>query len=185
MYFTCPACSQSFRYALHKTLKRIVCAFLLMLCAKANAQVYNETVKSLFVFSFTKYIDWPYIKTGGSFTIGVAGSKNIYTLLSRSAPGKKVQDLAVNIIHVSTAQEAAECQLVFIGHDEEQKIRDFADALKEKPVLIVTEDQPSDVKDIGINIFEQDKKIKFKLFEDVIKKSGLKISSDLINLQSN
>lgn len=185
MVFNCPTGKKSFHINYFACARSAAAAVIFIFSAiNTHAQLYNETVKSLFIYSFTRYIDWPYIKSGNTFNIGVVGQTNIYNSLNQTAPAKRVQDLPVKILAITKAEEAKECHLVFVAKEQSTLLKEIIGILKGKPALIVTEDMPADVKDVGINIFEHDKKIKFTLYDDVIKNAGLKISTELINLSS-
>ena len=69
---------------------------LVAFCVSAKAQ--DEKFKALFMYNFTKYIEWPQTKQSGDFVIGVMGNSAIVSELNAIASKKTVgaQNIKVN-----------------------------------------------------------------------------------------
>lgn len=128
-----------------------------------------------------KYIDWPVGSSSQVFKIGVVGESEMYDALinleaKRSSEGQKVEIKKID------SKNLGDFQIVFISNSERGKIDELIKRYSMKGVLIITEDDKGKVKQAGINLFNQEDKIRFEINLNSTKGNGLKVSSKLIEL---
>ena len=90
-------------------------ALFFLAIVHANAQ--EEKYITLYLYNFTKYIEWPGEYKKGDFVIDVLGHKSVYdrlnTMLSSKSRGS--QNFIVN--NPSTVDEInGNCNILFVGH---------------------------------------------------------------------
>jgi hypothetical protein len=156
----------------------ITTAMLLFVSLTTFGQVSQQKVQSLFIYNFTKHIKWP--STGDSFIIGVLGKSNIIEDLSATMKGKTVDGKNIEVKILSSISEAGTCQMLYVPSGKSKElITSMASIGKE--VLIVTESDLMD-KGVGISFLTIDDKLKFKINEQVLSKSGLQVTGSLLSL---
>ena len=92
-----------------------ISAFL-MLSTAARAQ--DEKFKALFMYNFTKYIEWPQAKQSGDFVIGVIGNSAIVGELETIAQKKTVGAQAIKVKQVSSAEDLTKMHIVYVTEDK-------------------------------------------------------------------
>lgn len=153
------------------------------LCAETNTSR-EYTVKGAFLYNFTHFIDWPdaaFATDTSPLTIGILG-KNPFGAALNSLNGQKVKNRKILVKTLSSAEGARECHLVFISASEEGQLYRILAALKQNPVLTV-----SDIKDFAasggmINFITLEDKIRFEINLREAQAAKLKLSSQLLKL---
>ncbi len=148
--------------------------------AFSQAQIYK--LHPVFIFSFTRYIQWPDAANGGDFVIKVVGDSPIIAELEAMAKQKKAGDRTIKIMKVATAAQADNCSMVFIPAAQSGTLNDVIQKIGVKPTLIVTEEAGMAAKGSDINFITKDGKLAFELNQTPINKKGLKVSTELTRL---
>lgn len=149
------------------------------------AQTLNYKLASVFVYNFTKYIDWPANKQADSFVIGVYGESPLTAELNKFITTKQVGERKIIVKIVSNMEEAGVCSILFIPITQSGKIMEISKAIKGKPTLTVTEKPGLIKKGACISIFldeDDDYKTKFELNTTNINDSGLQVALNLLQL---
>src|SRR5688500_8419502 len=76
------------------------------------AQSYK--MHSVFIFSFTRYVQWPETYNGGDFEILVLGDSPIVEELKSMAQVKKVGDRVIKITKINSPAEIRKCNILFV-----------------------------------------------------------------------
>ena len=165
----------------------IVCTrlFLVMLSYESVAQEINHKLASVFVYNFTKYIDWPVAHKNGDFVIGVFGSSEVIQEFNKVVGTKKVGNQSIVLQMRHSMEELDECNVVFVTVGESYRLKEIAAALRGKPTLIICEKPGLAKRGASIDLFldeDDDYKTKFEINKKLIESNGLIISSQLINL---
>ncbi len=140
------------------------------------------TIKALFVYNFTKYIDWPEENIKNKFVIGIYGESKIKDKLSDIIKDKKFYNRAIEIKEIKSMDDISNCQILFISKYAGDKVQAIINRFSQSEILIITEDKLMAQKGSGINIIEKDQRIKFEIYDSALKKSKLKIASQLYEL---
>jgi hypothetical protein len=168
----------------------VVLAGMLIPSLSTLGQTLNYKMESLYVYNFTKYIDWPANDNSTEFVIGVYGNSPLTEELNRSVAGKHVGFRTISVKVFKTLDEAMKCQILFIPTSESGNLKKMTDELKGKPILVVCEKEGLCRKGAGISIFlddDDDYKTKFEMNKNSIENNGLVVSKMLLRLatQSN
>jgi hypothetical protein len=138
---------------------------------------------SIFIYNFTKYIQWPVAQQSGDFVIGVLGnSHNVIEELTKVTANKMVGSQKIVVKKYKSAAEATDCHILFIPSSVSHSFEDVQSKLKGKPTLVITEKSGLAQKGSGINFIMQDNKWKFELNEAATQSAGLKIARELSQL---
>ena len=145
----------------------------------AQAQTNMYKLHSLFLYNFTKHIQWQNVE--GDFTIGVFGSANALKEVQANLKGKKYAGKEIRIINIAGIGDANASQLVYMPRSNKNKILNLFDEAEKSNTLFVSED---DLTELGfaISFMLQQSKLGFKVSKSNLEASGLKISSSLLSL---
>ena len=153
---------------------------LVALCITAKAQ--DEKFKALFMYNFTKYIEWPQNKQSGDFVIGVIGSPAIAGELNAIAQRKTVGSQAIKIKEISSSDEMAKMHIVYVAEGKSDDAAAIAGKIKGKGVVLITDKQGFAQSTSGINYVKKDGKQSFEINQKHLENSGVKVSSQLMAL---
>jgi len=162
-------------------MKKLAC-FIVTCCLFLSHEAFgqNEKFKALFIYNFTKYIEWP-SKGGQSFVIMVLGDSPIVTELSTIAQVKKVGSSTISVKKVQSIGEVNECQILFVTNSKNRVVPDLLAKLQGRNILVIT-DELIGKSGFGINFIVKDGKQAFEVSKGSIENNGLKINSGLLAL---
>ena len=138
----------------------------------------NAHLKVIFIYSFTKYIEWPAESKLGNFVVGVFGTNPVLLgELNKMASSKTVVSQKIEIKTISSATDASKCQIVYILPDNSGQLNEVVTKVKGSNTLIVTEKTGLSKQGAGINFVFVDDKLKFELNKPNIENHNLKVAS--------
>lgn len=136
---------------------------------------------SVFVYNFTKYIEWP--QQNSQIKIGIVnGSAEVMAAFNKMAEVKSSGSSQFQIININNASQAQSCQILFIPEGSSSKLSTYAQRLSGKPVLIITEQNGLIKKGSCINFIVVDGKLNIELNRSAVEQAGLKVSGQLLAL---
>jgi Fe-S cluster assembly iron-binding protein IscA len=168
-------------------MKKLLIILLSLLCMSADMRMQQEDtnakIKAVFLYNFTKYIEWPQAYKEGNFVIGILGNNsNLVTELNKMAAQKMAGNQKIEIRLLTTADGANKCHIVFIQPDKGNELGEVIGKCKGKSSLIVTEKAGLARQGAAINFVVQESKQKFELNRGNAEKYNLKVSSNLASL---
>ncbi len=141
----------------------------------------NARIKSVFIYNFTRYIDWPADYKTGNFVINMYGSNTaMLTELNNMAKTKTVGTQKIEIRNTTTLDGIGKPHILYISSDVSTPLADIVAKLKGKATLLVTEQPGSAKKGAAINFIVVDNRQKFELNQSNAEKYNLKVSSSLV-----
>jgi hypothetical protein len=160
-------------------------AFLALVLVTSHAFAQERPVHEIhaaMLYNFIKYIQWPNETDPGDFVVGVIGDENVFNTLKTWYDGKPKGSKKYVVRKLDNAQQAGECQVVYVG---KSKNRDF-DSIKSstggKSVLTITDGNGLGQKGSCINFKVIDGKLKFELNQGTLSSSNLKVSNQLSSM---
>lgn len=164
-------------------MKRYVILFA-MLCLAGTMSVFaqKERFKALFIFNFTKNIEWPTNAKTNQFVIVVIGNSELITELETIAQTQKVGNLPIKVVNYISLDNLNGCNLVYLAPSKSGMLQSLLTNLSGKPSLVVSDGKSLAVKGAGISFVQDGDKLKFEVSRKNIEKQGLKSSSALANL---
>lgn len=167
-------------YNVKKLVSIVLCLFILNSGFKMDATIdTNAKIKAVFIYNFTKYIEWPQSYKEGEFTIGIVGETPLYSELIKMTETKKVANQTLEVKKFNSPSEVTKCHILYICKDKSSNISDIIKKLKNNSTLLVTEENGLMEKGAGINFIIKDNRQKFELNKGNVEKYKLKISSNL------
>jgi hypothetical protein len=141
-------------------------------------------VKAAFLYNFSKFIEWPDKASSyysGSFNMCVFGEGPLANALE-SIQDETIGQKKLVMKHVNALQQAKNCHVLFIGSSEGENLEQIIRALKGMNILLVGDTEGYAQKGVLINFYIEQNKVRFEINVDAVKRSGLRISSKLLNL---
>lgn len=158
----------------------LIIVLLLSISIYSNAQIPKP--QSIFIYNFTKYIEWPASYNTGDFVIGILGQSPLTKELTNLSKSKKVGNQPIAVKKFQNVGEISKCNILFVPANKSSEINDITNKLKGKSTLIIAEKKGMAKKGAGINFVIINSKQRFELNKANILKYNLKFSPRLVNL---
>jgi hypothetical protein len=158
----------------------LVVIFLALYFESALGQTYK--MHTVFIFSFTRYIQWPDAYNNGDFEIMVLGDSPIVDDLKSMAQVKKVGDRNIKITRINTPSEIRKCNILFVPASKSDQIAEVLAKVSSQSILVVTEEPGLGARGSNVNFITKDGKLAFELNQGAATRQSLKVSNELSRL---
>ena len=152
----------------------------------AEASTLSETqVKALFLFNFTKYVEWPesaFASPTAPLTIGLLGDTELAEPLRALAAGKTVNGHPIVIVDKMTADRATNCHILFLSTAEQKQLPSLLPALRGQPVLAVGENDKFTRLGGIVNFGRRDSKVRLEINTATAGEARLKLCAKLLGV---
>lgn len=163
-----------------KLLKALFISLLVFAAGTVFCQDYK--LHKVYIYNFTKYIQWPSEMQSGDFIIGVLGKSTMVEELQAIAASRTVGAQKIVVKEFANASDVDNCHVIFIPTNKSSSLGDLVTKFAGKPTLIITEKSGLGKQGSNINFVLVDGKLKYELNKDAIDKTGLKVSAELTKL---
>jgi len=163
-------------------MRRVVlfCALILLGAPVLHAQ--QDMFKSLFIYNFTKSIDWPTDYQQGNFIVAVVGKDGVTEELQKLAATKKVNAQTIQIVQLTNLSEVPKAHIIYVAPSKSGSLASVVDYYKSKPTLIVSDKEKGCSEGAGINFVLVDGKLKFEISSKNVTSHHLALSEKLTAL---
>lgn len=143
----------------------------------------NAKIKAVFIYNFTKYIEWPSDYQSGEFTIGIFGENPaLFKELDNMSKVKKVANRSFKIENVESLDDLNNQHILYIPKESNASVSAVVSKLKGKSTLLVTEAPGLAKQGADINFIIVGSRQKFELNKTTVSNHNLKVSSTLEKL---
>jgi len=163
-------------------MKKYAIAVIFFATAINSGLAQNYKMHTVFIFSFTRYIQWPAAYNGGEFEIIVLGDSPIVEDLKAMAQAKKVGDRNIKVTRINSPEEIRKCNILFIPAAQYSQIDQVLTKVTTQSILVVTEEPGLGAKGSNVNFITRDGKLAFELNQGAATRQGLKVSNELSRL---
>jgi hypothetical protein len=173
------------RFLWHRLLLLTTGLGVAQVCGAATAAP-EYRVKAAFIYKFATYIRWPAsagVEGTAPFVIGIIGADPFGSSLAEVVRDQTVQGRAIRIRALSRAEEALECDLVFVSPSERENLARLLAVLRSAPVLTVSDMNRFAERGgmIGL-VTTEGNRVRFDINRAAIERTGLRASSQLLQL---
>ena len=158
----------------------LACCALQPASAADNVVANESAVEAAFLYNFALFTEWPNLPDN-EFKICVLGSEELLTALE-SVKHKQIKQLPITVASIPTINQAQSCQVLFVGKSEHASIAKLAKQIGNAPVLVVSEENSYNPKDVIISLVTQQDRIAFKINRTLALANSLTVSSKLLRL---
>jgi hypothetical protein len=146
-------------------------------------------LKAEMVERFTHFVDWPddgLPAPDAPFVMCIFGGSTrrdpVATALEALARGRRIKERAVAVRYLAGANEAVKCQLVWVSGSETERLDALLAYTRWQPILTVADTNAFTLRGVTIVLRPTGKRIGFAINLDEANRSGLHISSRLLQL---
>lgn len=152
---------------------------LLMLPTFAIAQTDIAKAQALFIYNFSRLIEWPVSYKTGPFVVGIVGKSPVTEELKTLTTGKQVGAQPITIKTFGSAEEISTCHILFIPFSETKYLANIITQVSSKSTLLITEKNAAIEQGSAINFVVIGDKLKFEVNPGNAQKYNIKLSSKL------
>lgn len=138
--------------------------------------------QTIFIYNFSRLIQWPANSSGGDFIIGVVGNNEIYNSLVSFVANKRVGVQSISVKKFDDPQSITRCHIVFVGDGKISRLNDIISKLQGANSLIITERKGMINSGSAIDFFVEDDKLRFVMNADNAEKYDLTVSKALLDM---
>jgi hypothetical protein len=156
--------------------------------AAQEATPLERRVKAAFLYKFAGYVEWPAsaFRAGDQpLVIGVLGDDALAEDLERAVRGRTSGGHPVLVRWVDDAANPGDVHLLFVARSEHHRVADVLRAVRQRPVLVVTESRDALRQGSMINFVLDQGRVRFEVDLDAVSRSGLGLSSRLLSVARN
>ena len=158
--------------------------FTILLLAPARAATPSEyQVKAVFLYNFSRFVEWPetaFPDSKAPFVVGVFGFDPFGADLDEAVRGESVRGHPLVVRRVRNVAEAADCQIVFIHHSERERLPELLAAVDKRSILTVSDLEGAAKFGVMIRFVTQSGRIRMRINPDAARAAQLTISSNLL-----
>jgi len=163
-----------------------ILSFLLLSGARAQAQVSREyQLKAVFLFNFVQFTDWPtnaFAGTNSPIVIGIVGPDPFGGTLEAILRGESVAGHPLIVQHFARPADIKTCHLLFITQPEIRHVDEILKAVKDKPILTVSDADTAATGPVMIRFVVENNKVHFRINAQAARAANINLSSKLLRV---
>jgi len=137
-------------------------------------------MKAAFVYNFASFTEWPDPITG-SFNLCIFDNDPIAPALE-TLEGKTIKGVNLTVTHVSSASQAKQCHVLYLGDQTHGNMHRLLNELAELPILTVTDENDLTGSGAMIGMSLENKKLTFDVNREPARRAHLNLSSKMLRL---
>lgn len=160
---------------------------LAIMAGKASAQSgsHEYPLKSVFLLNFAQFTDWPtnaLPSPATPFVIGVLGDDPFGSALEQTVRGTDWNGHPFLIQRYRKVEEIQNCEILFISQSEAKRVDKIVAAVKDRPILTVSEIENSALCGVGVQFLTEANKIHLRINTNTLELAHLTMSSKLLRV---
>lgn len=157
----------------------ITVLFLFFLPAIIFAQTGIPRAQAMFIYNFSRLIEWPANYKTGPFVIGTFGTSPVADELESYTRGKKVGTQEITVQELKSIDEISKCHILFIPFNRTKQIGQIVAKVNNMSTLLITEKNGAIDLGSAINFLIVGDKLKFEMKQTNASRYKIKVSSKL------
>jgi hypothetical protein len=140
-------------------------------------------VKAVFLFNFSRFIEWPastFATPDAPFVMGVFGHDPFGADLDRVVKGESVNGRPLVVRRVQSVADAAACQILFIHQSEDRRLSEVLSALDRHSTLTVSDLPGAAQRGLMIRLVTENGRVRMRVDLESARAAALVISSNLL-----
>ena len=142
---------------------------LLFICVVTHADTYK--LHTLYMYSFSRHIQWPQEVSQGDFKIGIVGESPIVE------PLQKRDNRFIKAITFASLDEIRDCNILSLNQSE--NFPKTLNKVGDSSILLVTEKGGLETKGSAINFVINNNRLMFEINNDAINKANMEAAVEL------
>lgn len=145
-----------------------------------NAAFSEEEIKAAFLYHFGSYVQWPTTSTD-PVTIGVLGADGVAAQLDVFLQNRTIQNRPVEARRLTAVDDLDDVEILFIGREHNDALEPLLAAVRERPVLSVTDAERGLDSGAIVNFQIVENRVRFEISVPAAERAGLMLSSRLLS----
>lgn len=163
----------------------------LLLCAVAAHAAHaaappNEyALKSVFLYNFCRFMDWPDAAFAGPvepIVIAVLGDDPFGPLLDEAVRGETFRGRTIRIEHYRNAREIGRCHLLFVGASEAGRLSEILSAVAGRSIVTVGESEEFIERGGMIALVADRNRVRLVMNPQTLRAARIDVSSKLLRV---
>ena len=141
-------------------------------------------VKAAYIYNILRFVEWPHDESfveRDDIKICILGN-NIFGQYLEPIKNKTIKGKPIRISQKHSLQQTLGCQLVFVSDTEPYPLRDLARTLGDKRIVVVGNNLEFVNNGGMFSFYVENNKVRLALNKDALERSGLEISSLLLEV---
>ena len=134
-----------------------------LLLTAMSSQTGIPRAQAMFIYNFSRLIEWPANYRSGPFVIGVLGSSQTFNELKNYTANKTVGSQQISVKKFNSPAEIATCHILFVPFGKTKQLGEVTQTLGSKSTLIVSEKNGAIDAGSAINFIIVGDKLKFEI----------------------
>lgn len=142
-------------------------------------------VKSVFLYNFTQFIQWPEDSFSGKdspFVIGILGQDPFGVFIDQTVEGETINGTPIVVRRYHKPEEALDCHILYMKENDHAKIGNILRKLEGRSILTVSDAKGFAQMGGVIEFTLKESKIGLKINPNAARKQKLEISAKLLQL---
>ncbi len=147
----------------------------------------EDRLKASFVYKFALFISWPgenLEEEGDPVVFCVAARPALADALEKILEDRRVHARKTRVVRVDPGDTFAACQVLFVGASRRPELARLTRKESVHPTLTIGEGAIDGGRAAMIELVKDGRRLQFEIRVDVLEKSGLRVSSQLLRLAS-
>jgi hypothetical protein len=159
----------------------LLSAFTAAALVPVSAQERDERgVRVAYLYSLIKFVDWP--RPENDLVIGYVGSPASGETLFKSLDGRKNDTRTLHVVLSPNDEKLEKCGIIYFGDASQEDIRKTLAKVEGRPVLTLGETGEFPRRGGMVGLVKNEDHIELVVNLSLTQRSGLKISSRVLNL---
>ena len=144
-------------------------------------------VKAAYLFNFGRFVEWPAhtLADSGVFTFCILGRDPFGANLDHLLARETIDGKNIAVKRIATAHEAAGCQVLFMGAEQESRVSKVIEELDKEAVLTVSDVPKFSDRGGMIQFVMEGNRVRFEVNLSATQRAGLTLSSDLLKVATS
>ena len=159
------------------------CLCFVILAPQAVAIASNQIeyqVKAAFIYNFIAFTQWP-DNTDKTVNLCLYGENDFGDEINK-LQSKPVNNRHIRVEHINNPEKLKDCQVIFFSKSVQKNLSSILEDLQNKPILTLADNPDAISQSVAINMNVVNEKIVFEINLGAARRSGLDISSKLLQL---
>ena len=154
-----------------------VAAIAMLTIQTRTVSAQEDKYKAMFIYNFTKSVEWPASELKGDFVICVVNQGDMLEQMKALFNGKMVGNSPISVVGVKNIDEAPECQILYLPSSESKadKMGSAVEKFGNAATLIVSDNAGALENGSCINFVMVDDKIKYEINKKAIEDRNMKV----------
>jgi YfiR/HmsC-like len=140
-------------------------------------------VKAVFVFNFSRFVEWPpqvFAAPNQPFVIGILGGDPFGARLDEAVRGEQIDQHPLLVRRFRNVEEIGDCRILYIDRSEGAQLPQILAVLEHRGTLTVSDLDDSSQRGVMIQFTTENNRIRLRINVESARAAGLTISSKLL-----